>query len=129
MISLVFFGSFQNFSTLTLQKLIDSKQFTVEFESLSETDAPFMITQNEFMRRMKDMSALGGGPMMGLGNLPDSYSLVVNENHPTIIALLEGDAEASDLKVKLLYDLARLSKNLLKGKELNDFVKRSLLNL
>ena len=112
-----------------LNKNIDSKQFTVEFESLSETDAPFMITQNEFMRRMKDMSALGGGPMMGLGNLPDSYSLVVNENHPTIIALLEGDAEASDLKVKQLYDLARLSKNLLKGKELNDFVKRSLLNL
>ncbi|MFZ4707299.1 MAG: molecular chaperone HtpG, partial [Bacteroidales bacterium] len=101
-----------------LNKNIDSKQFTVEFESLSETDAPFMITQNEFMRRMKDMSALGGGPMMGLGNLPDSYSLVVNENHPTIIALLEGDAEASDLKVKQLYDLARLSKNLLKGKEL-----------
>lgn len=112
-----------------LNKNIDSKQFTVEFESLSETDAPFMITQNEFMRRMKDMSALGGGPMMGLGNLPDSYSLVVNENHPTIIALLEGDTEASDLKVKQLYDLARLSKNLLKGKELNDFVKRSLLNL
>jgi molecular chaperone HtpG len=112
-----------------LNKNIDSKQFTVEFESLSETDTPFMITQNEFMRRMKDMSALGGGPMMGLGNLPDSYSLVVNENHPTIIALLEGDAEASDLKVKQLYDLARLSKNLLKGKELNDFVKRSLLNL
>jgi molecular chaperone HtpG len=112
-----------------LNKNIDSKQFTVEFESLSETDAPFMITQNEFMRRMKDMSALGGGPMMGIGNLPDSYSLVVNENHPTIIALLEGDAEASDQKVKQLYDLARLSKNLLKGKELNDFVKRSLLNL
>jgi molecular chaperone HtpG len=72
------------------------------------------------------MSALGGGPMMGLGNLPDSYSLVVNANHPTMAALLEGDVEVNELKVKQLYDLARLSKNLLKGKELNDFVKRSL---
>lgn len=109
-----------------LNKNVDTKLFTVEFESLSETDAPFMITQNEFMRRMKDMSALGGGPMMGLGNLPDSYSLVVNANHPAITALLEGEDEANDLKMKQLYDLARLSKNLLKGKELNDFVKRSL---
>jgi molecular chaperone HtpG len=109
-----------------ITKSIDNKQFDVSFESLSETDAPFMITQNEFMRRMKDMSALGGGPMMGLGNLPDSYSLVVNANHPAMAALLEGDIETNDLKVKQLYDLARLSKNLLKGKELNDFVKRSL---
>jgi molecular chaperone HtpG len=109
-----------------ITKSIDNKQFDVTFESLSETDAPFMITQNEFMRRMKDMSALGGGPMMGLGNLPDSYSLVVNANHPTMAALLEGDVEVNELKVKQLYDLARLSKNLLKGKELNDFVKRSL---
>lgn len=109
-----------------ITKSIDNKQFDVSFESLSETDAPFMITQNEFMRRMKDMSALGGGPMMGLGNLPDSYSLVVNANHPTMAALLEGDTEVNELKVKQLYDLARLSKNLLKGKELNEFVKRSL---
>jgi molecular chaperone HtpG len=109
-----------------ITKSIDNKQFDVSFESLSETDAPFMITQNEFMRRMKDMSALGGGPMMGMGNLPDSYSLVVNANHPAMAALLEGNAEVNDLKVRQLYDLARLSKNLLKGKELNDFVKRSL---
>lgn len=109
-----------------ITKSIDNKQFDVSFESLSETNAPFMITQNEFMRRMKDMSALGGGPMMGLGNLPDSYSLVVNANHPSMLALLDGDAEVNELKVKQLYDLARLSKNLLKGKELNEFVKRSL---
>ncbi|NOU47094.1 MAG: molecular chaperone HtpG [Bacteroidales bacterium] len=109
-----------------ITKSIDNKQFEVSFESLSETDAPFMITQNEFMRRMKDMSALGGGPMMGLGNLPDSYSLVVNANHPSMLTLLDGDSEVNELKVKQLYDLARLSKNLLKGKELNEFVKRSL---
>ena len=106
---------------------VDSKQFEVSFEDLSETDAPVLITQNEFMRRMKDMEALGGGGMMGLGGLPDSYSLVVNANHPIITKLVDEKEESEkDAVIKQLYDLARLSKNLLKGKELNEFVKRSV---
>ncbi len=77
------------------------------------------------MRRMKEMNAVGGGGMMGLGDLPDSFSLVVNSNHP-LIATLPEKAEAEQEKtISQLYDLARLSKNLLTGKELNDFVKRS----
>lgn len=109
------------------ERNVDSKQFEVSFEDLSETDAPVLITQNEFMRRMKDMEAIGGGGMMGLSGLPDTYSLVVNANHPVITRLADEKEETDkDSVIKQLYDLARLSKNLLKGKELNEFVKRSI---
>jgi len=109
------------------ERNVDSKQFEVSFEDLSETDAPVLITQNEFMRRMKDMEAIGGGGMMGLGGLPDTYSLVVNANHPIITKLVDEKEESEkDAVIKQLYDLARLSKNLLKGKELSEFVKRSV---
>ena len=109
------------------ERNVDGKQFEVSFEDLSETDAPVLITQNEFMRRMKDMEAIGGGGMMGLGALPDTYSLVVNANHPLITKLAsEKEDGEKDKVIKQLYDLARLSKNLLKGKELSEFVKRSV---
>ncbi len=110
------------------ERNINKEQFKVEFENQSETDMPVTITQNEFMRRMKDMEAIGGGGMMmGAGNLPDMYDLVVNTNHPTIGKLLvEPDEKNQDKLVKQLYDLARLSKGLLKGKELSEFVKRSV---
>jgi len=109
------------------ERNVDGKQFEVSFEDLSETDAPVLITQNEFMRRMKDMEAIGGGGMMGLGGLPDTYSLVVNANHPLITKLAsEKEDGEKDKVIKQLYDLARLSKNLLKGKELSEFVKRSV---
>lgn len=110
------------------ERNINKEQFKVEFENLSETDMPVTITQNEFMRRMKDMEAIGGGGMtMGMGGLPDMYDLVVNANNPLIGKLLvETDEKKQDKLIKQVYDLARLSKNLLKGKELNDFVKRSV---
>jgi molecular chaperone HtpG len=109
------------------ERNIDKEKFHVKFESLSETDMPATITQNEFMRRMKDMEAIGGGGMMGLGGLPETYDLVVNANNPLIGKLLvETEAEKQDQLVKQVYDLARLAKNLLKGKELNAFVKRSV---
>lgn len=66
--------------------LPEKDNYLVVFESLSETDQPVLITQNEFMRRMKDMAALGGG-MSFYGNLPDSYSLVVNANHPLVLRI------------------------------------------
>jgi molecular chaperone HtpG len=111
-----------------IERNVDKKQFEVVFENLSETDLPLTITQNEFMRRMKDMEAMGGGGMMmGLGGLPDSYNLIINTNNSLVGKLLEEtDENKQDNLVKQLYDLARLSKNLLKGKELNDFVKRSV---
>jgi molecular chaperone HtpG len=110
------------------ERNINKEQFKVEFENLSETDMPAMITQNEFMRRMKDMEKIGGGGMMmGMGGLPDMYDLVVNANNPLVGKLLvETDEKKQDQLIKQVYDLARLSKNLLKGKELNDFVKRSV---
>jgi molecular chaperone HtpG len=109
-----------------IEKNINKTKFTVVFEALSETEAPLMITQSEFMRRMKDMEKLGGGGMMGLGGLPETYNLVVNSNNPLITDVLEEkDEEKQQAKVKQMYDLALLSQSLLKGKELADFIKRS----
>lgn len=105
---------------------IDKARFSVVFESLSEDDQPVMITQSEFMRRMKDMEKLGGSGMMGLGGFPDSYNLVVNANHPLISTILdEKEEEKQTATIKQLYNLALLSQNLLKGKELASFIKHS----
>ncbi len=108
-----------------IEKHLDTKQYQVAFENLSESEHPMMITQPEFMRRMKDMSALGG--MSYMGNLPDSYMVVVNSNHKLIGKLLEEEnEELRDKQVKQLIDLALLAKNLLKGESLTRFVQRSV---
>lgn len=106
------------------ENLIDKVTYNVEFSNLSEDDAPVEVIQNEFMRRMKDMSAMGGGMQMW-GSMPDSYTLMLNANNPIIAGLAEKSEEEQNNIIKQLYDLARLSKNLLKGKDLNEFVKRS----
>ena len=106
------------------EEIIDKVTFNVDFSSLGEDDAPVEVIQNEFMRRMKDMSAMGGGMQMW-GTMPDSYTLMLNTNNPIIAGLLDKDEETQKNTIKHLYDLARLSKNLLKGKELNEFVKKS----
>lgn len=109
-----------------IERNINKEQFMVAFENLSESDVPFMITRPEFMRRMKDMSALGGG-MMGMDNLPDQYTLVVNANHPLMTKILGEKKEGiQDKIVKQAYDLALLSQNMLKGKAMTEFVKRSI---
>ncbi len=108
-----------------IEKHLDQKSFQVAFENLSETEHPMVITQPEFMRRMKDMSALGG--MNYMGALPDSYMLVVNANHPLIGKVLDENDEAlRDKQIKQLIDLAMLAKNLLKGEKLTRFVQRSV---
>jgi len=109
------------------ERNIDKKQFEVSFENLSESEMPVTIIQNEFMRRMKDMEAIGGSPMMGMGSLPDTFNLVINTNNTLInkIPEMEDEKKADEL-IHQIYDLARLSKNLLKGKELDKFVKRSV---
>ena len=106
------------------ENLIDKVTYNVEFSNLSEDDAPVEVIQNEFMRRMKDMSAMGGGMQMW-GSMPDSYTLMLNANNPIIAGLADKSEEEQNNIIKQLYDLARLSKNLLKGKDLNEFVKRS----
>ncbi len=107
---------------------VDEKiQYSVVFESLSETEQPVLITRPEWMRRMKDMQALGGGGMSFYGDLPDQLNLVVNSNHPVIYDLVS-KSESEDAKniVNQLVDLALLSQNLLTGKKLADFIQRSV---
>jgi molecular chaperone HtpG len=168
----------------------DQTRFTVVFESLGETDTPVIITQSEYMRRMKDMSQLGGTASF-YGNLPDHYSVVINSNHPLILKINEDkekkcrkdiekyaekikplednkteietankgkkddeiqqadkdriadlDSKISEFRdkqketlgifggkhklVKQLIDIALLSNNMLKGEDLNRFIKRSI---
>ena len=110
-----------------IEQHVDKIRFHVMFESLSASDLPVLITQNEFMRRMRDMSAMGGGGGFGFGNMPESYSLVINANHPLVTRMAaETDAEKQSLMAKQLTDLALLSQNLLKGQELTAFIKRSV---
>lgn len=109
-----------------VERNIDKEKFSVVFENLSEDEMPFLITQPEFMRRMKDMSSTGGG-YMGLGAFPESYNLVVNTNNPLTVNILEEKKEdKQDQVVKQLYDLALLSQNLLKGERLTQFINRSV---
>ena len=102
----------------------DKTNYAVSLEAVSADALPVFLTQNEFMRRMKEMSAMGGGMQMW-GTMPDSYTLMLNVNNPVIAGLADKDEESQKNTIKQLYDLARLSKNLLKGKDLNEFVKRS----
>lgn len=103
------------------------EQYTVLFESMSESSMPVQIIRPEFMRRMKDMSLLGGGGMSYMGNLPDSYNLVINSNHVLINKISqETNEDAKKIMAKQLIDIAKLSQNLLKGEELTGFIKRSI---
>lgn len=109
------------------ESLVPKEKYTVVFESLSEKDAPMLITKPEFMRRMKDMSATGGGGMSFYGSLPDMHNLVVNSNHPLISKILnEKNADKQKQLTKQTADLAMLSQGLLKGEELTKFIKRSV---
>ena len=88
--------------------------------------APFIITQPEFMRRMKEMSQSGGGGMFGMGNFPEMYNVTVNTNSELATTILNtDDKSAQESLVKQALDLAKISQGLLKGEELTAFVKRS----
>lgn len=107
------------------EKQIAKDKFTIVFENLSDKDQPVTITQPEFMRRMKDMSAIGG--MSYFGGLPEQYNMVVNTNHPIVEKILEDNDENHKTNmIKQITDLALLSKNLLKGEDLTNFIKRSV---
>lgn len=107
-----------------IEKVVPKEGYMVQLEDLGSDDVPFVINQPEFMRRMKEMSATGGG-MMAMG-LPEIYHVVVNTNSPLASAILAAPAEADkETLIKQAFDLARLSQGLLKGKELSDFVKRN----
>jgi molecular chaperone HtpG len=92
---------------------------------MSETDAPIIVTQPEFIRRMMEQQRMGGGGFFGA--FPETYNMVVNANHSKVGSLLETtDADEKKNKVKQLTDLALLSQGLLKGEELNNFIERSI---
>ena len=104
---------------------IDNTAYTVQPEALESEATPFRITQPEFMRRMKEMQAVGGG-MMGFGGFPEMYNLVVNTNSPLVSQILSTtDEVARKALINQSFDLARLSQGLLKGEALTEFVKRS----
>jgi len=109
-----------------IESFIPSESYTVQLEALDSNAAPLIITQPEFMRRMKEMSQMGGGGLYGMGNFPDMYNLVVNTNAPLSEAILKTeDKLRQEQLVRQALDLAKLSQNLLKGEELTAFVKRS----
>ncbi len=109
---------------------INNKSYTIQLEDLSGTDAPFIITQSEFMRRMKDMQASGGAGMFGMGNFPEMYNVVVNANSDLATEILAKDSkEEKDALINQALDLAKLSQGLLKGKELTNFINRSFKNI
>ena len=106
-----------------IEKVLPKEGYMVQIEDLDSDDTPFVINQPEFMRRMKEMSATGGGGMFGA--FPDMYHVVVNANAPLADAILAADEAAKEKLIKQAFDLARLSQGLLKGKELSEFVKRN----
>ncbi len=109
---------------------INNKSYTIQLEDLSGTDAPFIITQSEFMRRMKDMQASGGAGMFGMGNFPEMYNVVVNANSELATEILAKESkEEKDALINQALDLAKLSQGLLKGKELTNFINRSFKNI
>jgi molecular chaperone HtpG len=115
----------ENLKTV-LETLVPKQKYSVQLEALESSTSPFIITQPEFMRRMKEMSQSGGGGMFGMGNMPEMYNLVVNTNSELATSILNStDKTAQESLVKQALDLAKLSQNLLKGEELTAFVKRS----
>lgn len=106
------------------EKTLDTQKFTVQFESMSASEAPIIITQPEFIRRMMEQQKLGGAGFMGV--FPEKYNLVINANHPKISEVLNIDDAQKDAKVKQLTDLAMLSQGMLKGESLDAFIERSI---
>ena len=108
------------------EKAIVKPNMRIEIESLNPEELPVIVTMDEFMRRMKDMSKMGGG--MGFyGNLPDNYNVAINGNHKLIGKILQTQDEAEQTQLaKQAFDLALLSQGMLTGSELTEFVNRSV---
>ncbi|MDA8595072.1 molecular chaperone HtpG [Flavobacteriaceae bacterium] len=106
---------------------VPKETYTVQLEAMDSNENPFIITVPEFMRRMKEMNATGGGgAMFGMGNMPEMYNLVVNTNNDLVGEILNEKNETKRAAlIKQSFDLAKLSQNLLHGEELTNFIKRS----
>ena len=109
-----------------IENVIPKETYTVQMEAMDSNANPFIITQPEFMRRMKEMQATGGGGMMGFGDFPEMYNLVVNTNNDLVVEILNTKtAKKQERLISQAFDLAKLSQNLLHGEELTTFIKRS----
>jgi len=107
------------------ESVVDKEKFTVQFESMNSDDAPIIITQPEFIRRMMEQQKMGGGGFYGA--FPEMHSLMVNANHDKIQEILKTDTdEVKTVKIKQLTDIALLSQGLLKGEALSLFIDRSI---
>ena len=110
-----------------LKEVIPSDKFMVQLEAMDSNESPFTITQPEFMRRMKEMQATGGGGGMNMfGSMPEMFNLVVNTNSELVGEILSTKTKKKQERlITQSLDLARLSQGLLKGEELTNFIKRS----
>jgi molecular chaperone HtpG len=109
-----------------IENVIPKETYTVQMEAMDSNANPFIITQPEFMRRMKEMQATGGGGMMGFGDFPEMYNLVVNTNNDFVVEILNTKTtKKQERLINQAFDLAKLSQNLLHGEELTAFIKRS----
>lgn len=101
-----------------IEEVTKEKGYTIQMEAMESSASPFIITEPEFMRRMKEMQRTGGGGMFGMGNMPDMYNLIVNTNHELVSEILNTKtAKKRERLINQSLDLARLSKGLLKGEE------------
>ncbi|MEO2099652.1 MAG: molecular chaperone HtpG [Flavobacteriaceae bacterium] len=108
-----------------IEEVVKEGGYTVQLEALDSQSLPFVLTQPEFMRRMKEMQQTGGGGMMG--NMPDMFNLVVNTNHALIGQILATKTQKKKERlIQQALDLAKLSQNLLKGEALTQFIQRSV---
>ena len=107
----------------SVETIAEKPKFSVQLQNLGSDEQPFIITLPEFMRRMKEMSQLGGGGFMGMGNFPESYNLIVNTNHPLAKKILEADDETKPQLIQNALNWAMLSQHLLEGEALTNFVK------
>ena len=109
-----------------LKEVVPSEKFMVQLEAMDSDASPFIITQPEFMRRMKEMQQTGGGGMNMFGNMPEIHNLIVNTNSELVSEILNTKTKKKQERlITQSLDLARLSQGLLKGEELTNFIKRS----
>jgi molecular chaperone HtpG len=109
-----------------VKETIDDEKFIIKLEPMDSGENPFIITNPEFMRRMKEMQQSGGGGMFGSGNMPDMYNLVVNTNSDLINQIVNTKTKKKQQKlISQSIDLAKLSHGLLNGEALTEFIKRS----
>ena len=105
------------------EEIVDKEKFSIQFESMNSADAPIIITQPEFVRRMKEQQQMGGF----MGAFPDMHNIVVNANHEKISDILSTKTKKSqERKIKQLTDIAMLAQGMLKGEALSKFIERSI---